>query len=126
MVDTLTNIKGVPALVAGPEGKKLSGEQDALDLIGEAISGAAELVVVTVERLEDAFFELKTGLAGHIVQKIVNYRRRLVILGDISQHIAASRSLRDFVNEANRGTQIWFMKDMQELEERLGTLKSQA
>ena len=119
MPDTLTTIRDVQALVCAPDGKKLASEGEAIDLIGEALQLGAELVVVPVERLTEDFFELKSGLAGQILQKFVNYRRRLVILGDISQYVAQSRSFKDFVYEANYGTQIWFLKDSQELDERL-------
>ncbi len=77
------------------------------------------MILVPVERLEDDFFQFKTGLAGRLMQKFVTYRRRLVILGDISGHVAQNRAFRDFVYEANRGTQVWFLPDLQELNERL-------
>lgn len=119
MSDTLTTIQGVQVLICAPDGEKLKSEREALDLIGEAIEQGAEMVLVPVERLEDDFFQLKTRLAGQIIQKFVNYRRRLVILGDISGYVAQSRALKDFVYEANRGTQVWFLTDLQELTARL-------
>ena len=119
MANTLTTIHDVPALVCAPDGAKLKSERDALDLIGEAMSSGADLILVPVERLAEDFFSLKTGLAGQIMQKCVTYRRRLVILGDISQYVAGSRAFRDFVSEANRGYQVWFVTNLQELGERL-------
>lgn len=119
MSDTLTTIHDVQVLICTPDGEKLKSEREALDLIGEARSSGAELVLVPVERLTEDFFQLKTGLAGQIIQKFVTYRVRLVILGDISQHVAQSRALHDFVYEANRGNQVWFMTNLQELNERL-------
>jgi hypothetical protein len=109
----------VLVLVCTPDGKKLTNEQDALDLIGEAMYSGAELILVPVERLTEDFFHLKTGLAGQIMQKFVTYRRHLVILGDISEHVAQSRALRDFVYETNRGNQVWFLTSLQELDLRL-------
>lgn len=119
MADALTTIEDVPVLVCGSEGEKLKSERDAVDLIGDAMSYGAEVVLVPVERLGEDFFQLKTGLAGHFMQKFVTYRRRLVILGDISEYVAGSRALRDFVYETNRGNQVWFVTDLQELGERL-------
>jgi hypothetical protein len=81
------------------------------------------MILVPVELLEDDFFQLKTRLAGQIIQKFVTYRRRLIILGDISGHVAQSRALRDFVYEANRGTQVWFLTDLQELSQRLNRMQ---
>lgn len=119
MADELRTIQNVPVLVCDREGQKLTGEAVALDLIGEAMYSGAEVILVPVERFEDDFFQLKTGLAGQIVQKCVNYQRRLVIMGDISRHLENSKAFRDFVYEANRGNQIWFIADWQELDERL-------
>lgn len=119
MADTLTTINNVQTLVCAPEGKKLASEQDAVDLIGEAMYSGAQMIIVPVERLEEDFFQLKTGLAGQFIQKFVTYQRRLVILGDITEYIASSRALRDYVYETNRGNQVWFMVSMQELSQRL-------
>ena len=123
MSDTLTTIQNVQVLVCTPDGEKLKSERDALDLISEAIQQGTKWILVPVERLEDDFFQLKTRLAGEIIQKFVTYKRRLVILGDISGHVAQSRALKDFVYETNRGTQVWFLTDLQELDERLDRIQ---
>ena len=72
-----------------------------------------------VERLSNDFFQLKTRILGDVIQKFVNYERRLVILGDINRHLEASKALRDFVYETNRGRQVWFVADRAALESRL-------
>jgi hypothetical protein len=71
----LTNMYGIQVLVCAPDGEKLKSERDALDLIGEALQQGVSLILVPVERLDDDFFQLKTGLAGHIIQKFVTYSR---------------------------------------------------
>ncbi|RNL86915.1 DUF4180 domain-containing protein [Halostreptopolyspora alba] len=110
---------GGSVLVGAPEGPTLGDERAALDLIGEALGCGAEVVAVPVERVSEDFFSLRSGLAGEIVQKFVNYGIRLVIVGDISPHLAGSQALRDFVGEANRGGQVWFVATPKELDERL-------
>jgi hypothetical protein len=125
MSDTQTTIHGMQVLVCAPGGEKLKSERDALDLIGEARQQGASLILVPLERLNDDFFQLKTGLAGQIIQKFVTYRLRLVILGDISGYVAQSRALRDFVYESNRGTQVWFLTNLQELNQRLNRMQQQ-
>ena len=115
----VTKLYDVHILVCKPAGKKLKSERDALDLIGEAMESGAELILVPVERFEDDFFHLKTRLAGEIIQKFVTYRRRLVILGDISRYVAQSHAFEDFVYETNRGNHVWFITNLQELDERL-------
>jgi hypothetical protein len=119
MSDTLVTIQHVQMLVCAPDGEKLRSGREATDLIGEAIAQGVEWLLVPVERFEDDFFQLKTHLAGHIIQKFVTYRRRLVILGDISLYVAQSSALQAFVYEMNRGTHVWFLKDLEELTERL-------
>lgn len=109
---------GVPVLRCAVDAPLLDGEQAALDLIGDAL-GRAELVVVPVARIAPAFFSLATGVAGAVVQKFVNYRLRLVVVGDVGEYVAASTALRDFVRECNRGTQTWFVADETELAARL-------
>ncbi|MDX3518924.1 DUF4180 domain-containing protein [Streptomyces scabiei] len=119
MTTTLETIHDVPVLMYAPEGGRIARESDALDLIGDAGYQGAGWVVVPVERFDEAFFELRTRVAGDIVQKFVQYGVRLAVIGDISRHTEASSSLRDFVRECNRGRQTWFLTDLDELRERL-------
>jgi len=95
--------------------------QDALDLIGAAFAGA-EVVAVPADRLEESFFSLSTRLAGEIMQKFVNYRLRLAIIGDISHHLETSTALRALVRESNRSDHIWFLPDLAALDARLSEL----
>lgn len=117
--DTLVHLSGVPVLACAPDGPVLRGDRDVVDLIAAALQHGADLVLVPAGRLTDEFFTLRTGLAGEIVQKFVNYRLRLAIVGDISRHVAGSSALRDFVSEANRGNQVWFVGTAQDLDQRL-------
>ncbi len=81
-------------------------------------SAEAEWIAVPVARLDPAFFDLSSGVAGDFVQKFVNYGQRLAIVGEIP---APSAALRDFVRECNRGRQVWFVADADELSRRLET-----
>ena len=102
-----------------PDGEKIQGERDAIDLIGEARRHGASLVVIPVERLDDDFFRLRTRVAGDFMQKFVTYRLRLALVGDISRHLNESSALQDFVREANRGPHVWFLASREELDQRL-------
>lgn len=112
------DIAGTTLFVA--EGLPLKTEADAVDLVAAGMAAGADWVVVTTAQLSDDFFRLSTGLAGAIVQKLVNYRLRLAIMGDIEAALAKSGSLRDFVYESNRGHHLWFVTDLNELQHRLG------
>jgi predicted dehydrogenase len=102
------------------EGPLLRTGQDANDLIGEAKSAGASLVVVPIARLDPAFFELRTGIAGEMVQKFVTYQVEVAIIGDTSPLESESKSLRDFIRESNRRGSIWFLADKHALSEKLG------
>ncbi|MER6945256.1 DUF4180 domain-containing protein [Nonomuraea sp. NPDC000554] len=106
-------------LVCEPGGQRLRTDRDALDLIGEAMGRHARWVAVPAERLHDDFWRLSTRVAGEIVQKFATYRLGLAIVGDVSEHVAASESFRAWVLEADRGRQTWFVADLEELERRL-------
>jgi Domain of unknown function (DUF4180) len=93
--------------------------RDASDILGEACGAGANLVVLPVARLDPDFFQLRTGIAGEIMKKFVNYGLRLTILGDVSAFAAASRPLHDLIYEMNHGDSIWFLADAAELKQRL-------
>jgi hypothetical protein len=110
---------GERILVIDATGPALRTNRDATDLIGDAMGQQATMVVLPVSRLDDAFFDLSTRIAGEFFQKFVNYGVRLAIVGDISDRIAASGSLRDLVYESNRGNRIWLVADTKQLDLRL-------
>src|ERR1700688_1048126 len=119
LVTKFYELHGVRVLECVPDGAKLQTYQDAVDLIGKTFEDRATLVVIPVECLDDEFFQLKTRIAGELIQKFVQYRRRLVILGDISRHLAESSALRAFVAESNRGKDVWFVASLDQLNDRL-------
>ena len=108
-------------LHADPDGRVIAEPGDANDVIGEAWGEEdIRLIALPVARLDPEFFRLRSLLAGEVLQKFVNYRLQLAIVGDISVYLEASEALRDFVWESNRGNHVWFVSDEAELEARLG------
>jgi hypothetical protein len=106
-------------LLCAPGGPLISGDADAADLVGEAFSAGAGLIAVPVERLDPAFFRLASGLAGAVAQKVVNYHKRLAVVGDIETHLANSEPLRAWVGECNRQGQVVFVPTLEALSTRL-------
>ncbi len=92
------------------EGQVVSSPRDALDLLATAsyVHGAS-CVLLEQKHLPAEFFDLKTGLAGEILQKYTTYGMKLVIVGDFAD--VPSKSLRAFILESNRGKQVAFMPD---------------
>ncbi|MCT2593999.1 DUF4180 domain-containing protein [Streptomyces sp. N2-109] len=118
-MNTLQTIHDVPVLICAAEGETIRGEREALDCIGDAGYQGAQWVALPAGRFDEAFFQLRTRVAGDIIQKFVTYRLGLAVLGDISSHMAEGSALQDFVRECNRGRQTWFLADLEELRERL-------
>ena len=119
MSDVLTDIGDTKAYLLASDGAKVASEQDAVDIIGQLWGQSAELVVIPVERFADGVFDLRTTLLGHFTQKFIGYGRKLVIVGDLGEHLAASEPLQAYVRESNRGKHIWFAADLDEVAARL-------
>ncbi|SKC83891.1 DUF4180 domain-containing protein [Ohtaekwangia koreensis] len=76
-----------------------------------------EKIVLYKENLHESFFDLKSGVAGELLQKIVNYSMSLGIVGDFS--VYQSKSLRDFIYESNKSNRIVFVSTLEEALDRL-------
>jgi hypothetical protein len=120
MSGSVIEIAGVRAFLCEAQGAPIGTEREAADVVGEALAAGVRLVVVPVERFAPGFLDLKTRIAGEVLQKFVTYRRHVVVLGDVSAAAAASGALADFVRESNRGRSVWFARDLDDLAARLG------
>ena len=125
MPHRIDELQGQRLLIVGDENPPLARIQHILDLIGEALPQRVSVIVVPVTRLDPAFFLLRSGLAGEFAQKIVNYRLKLAIIGDISPFTAASGPLADFVRESNQGRNIFFLPDLSALADKLTALSAE-
>ena len=84
--------------------------QSALDLIADVVySDRCSRIAINKEAFIEAFFDLRTGLAGDILQKFATYSAKLAIIGDFSAY--TSDALKDFISESNRGNAIFFVSD---------------
>ena len=94
------------AAVSGSE-KVITDAQSALDLLMRAKYEAGTKNIIIDKRLvAEDFFRLSTGLAGEVLQKLINYGGRIAIYGDYSHY--TSKPLRDFIYESNQGRDIFF------------------
>lgn len=91
--------------------------QDVLDLFGSLGPSECNKIIIRKHNLSEDFFDLKTRLAGDILQKFSNYGLRLSIIGDFSKY--TSKSLRDFMGESNRGNMISFVESLESALSRL-------
>lgn len=92
--------------------------EDSLSLMADLYYQGFDAIILHESTITPDFFDLKTGIAGEILQKFSNYRMRLAIVGDFK--IYSSKSFNDFVFESNKNRQINFVGSVEEAVERLG------
>jgi len=83
-----------------------------LDIMVNVGYNGCNSMIIHDENLHSDFFDLRTGLAGEILQKFSNYRMKLAIIGDFSRF--TSKSLLDFIRESNRRRIINFAYSLDE------------
>ena len=96
----------------------ISTIEDALNLMADIYYQGYDAMILHEATITPEFFDLKTGIAGEVLQKFSNYRMRLAIVGDFSTY--ESKSFNDFVFESNKNRQINFVGSVKEAIERLG------
>lgn len=82
--------------------------EDGTDLVGNLYYQGFDKVVLYEKNITPSFFDLKTRMAGEILQKFSNYKIRLAIVGDFDKY--ESKSLNDFIFESNKGNTVNFVK----------------
>ncbi len=121
MSGAVREIAGARVFVCDDEGPCLAEYGNVTDLIGEMFGSGARLAAIPLSRLGPDFLTLSSRVAGEMLQKLVNYRFQVAIVGDVAAEAAASKSLRDFIYESNRGRTVWFVDDLAALEAKLAS-----
>ena len=98
-------------------GTVIHSTEDAMNLMGDLYYQGYDGLILYEEQVTSAFFDLKTKMAGEILQKFSNYRFLLVLIGDFSKF--SSQSLQDFIRESNKGRQVNFVCTLPEALQRL-------
>lgn len=88
--------------------------QDALDLMASISynNNGCNKIMIYKSNITEDFFDLKTRIAGNVLQKYANYNVKLAIIGDFDEY--NSKSLKDFIYECNNGKQVFLLKDKQD------------
>ena len=103
MIEYHKTAKGISIAEILPGSEIISTTGDLLDILADAGYNGSTGLIIHSATLTGSFFDLKTGIAGEILQKFSNYRMRLAIIGDFAN--VRSKALRDFIRESNtRGT----------------------
>lgn len=91
-------------------------------LIADVASGAQllvdlyyqhyDIILFHEKTINPDFFELRTGMAGELLQKASNSGLRLAFIGNFEAY--SSKSLQDFIRESNRYGNILFVNSVDE------------
>ncbi len=116
-IDYLNN-DGIDIAVVSGDEMVIVDTQSALDLaMTVKHETGAERIAIDKNVICGDFFILRTGMAGEILQKFINYRVKAAIYGDYSQYI--SKPLRDFIYESNHGKDFFFVPTKEEAVQKL-------
>ncbi|BAP32040.1 uncharacterized protein CHSO_3003 [Chryseobacterium sp. StRB126] len=88
----------------------IQSAEDGLDLMGNIYYQGFDKVIVYEKNITPDFFDLKTKIAGEILQKFSNYRIGLTIVGDFSKY--ESKSMKDFILESNKTGHVNFVETL--------------
>jgi len=113
----IEEIRGIKIAVIESDEIELSDIQSAVDILGNCNYQGASKIVIKEENITPDFFDLKTRIAGEILQKFSNYRIQLAIVGDFTEY--TSKSLQDFIYESNKVGRIIFVDSLSVAKERL-------
>lgn len=95
----------------------IAAAEDGADLVGNLYFEGFDKAILHKKNISPAFFDLKTGIAGEVLQKFSTYRIRLAIVGDFSSY--ESKSVKDFIFESNKMGHINFVSSKEEALEKL-------
>lgn len=95
----------------------ITNVEDGLQLLVDLYYQDYGKIILYKENITTDFFDLKTGLAGEILQKFSNFKVQLVIVGDFDTY--SGKSIRDFIFESNKGRLINFLPSIEEAKIRL-------
>ncbi|MCE1253807.1 MAG: DUF4180 domain-containing protein [Anaerolineae bacterium] len=97
------------------DGVLLDGEAAALDLVAGCMEYTCNRLLLPEGVLPDTFFQLKSGVAGQVLQKFVNYHMRVAAV--IDPRMAREGRFGEMVLEANRGNQFRVFDDRAQAED---------
>ena len=110
--------KNVEIAVVNSSEVIITDVQSSLDFIATVnYEVGCHRIILNKSAICEEFFNLRTGIAGEILQKFINYQVKIAIVGDFS--VYTSESLKDFIYESNKGKDIFFLSNEKQAVDRL-------
>lgn len=94
--------------------KSVSTENDALDLIALCWEHEANSLMIHYAALSEDFFELKTKVAGNIIQKFINYSIKVATI--VPQETIQKGRFKEMTMETNKGNHFRLYESKEEAE----------
>ena len=99
----LAEKNGRTFIEGAPDQLLIQTERDAVTLIGVCGEHSTERLLLYAGNFPESFFDLRSGLAGTILQKFTNYHIRVALV--VPSELVHGK-FREYVFEANRGDQV--------------------
>ena len=106
---TLITRGNVKITMCIPDGNKISSEADALDAVGACGEYETDKLLIPGENLSEAFYDLKSGLAGAVLLKFSNYFIKAAVV--VKAEMIGKGRFYEFVLETNRGNEFRVFQD---------------
>ncbi|WP_425807548.1 DUF4180 domain-containing protein [Desulfitobacterium sp. Sab5] len=101
----------------------LNDVQSALDFMATVqYETGSRYIILNKSAICEELFNLKTKLAGEILQKFANYHVKIAIVGDFSAY--TSKNLKDFIYESNNGNDVFFLANETQAVEKFAAMKN--
>lgn len=94
----------------------INNAEEGFQILADQYYQGFDKIILYEKNITPEFFDLKTRLAGEILQKFSNYKVRLVIIGEFNY---PAQSLADFIRESNKGKLVNFAAHIEEALARL-------
>ena len=105
-------IQGIKAAEIISDEIIVKSTESGLQLLGDLYYQGFDRILIYDKNIIPEFFDLKTKIAGDILQKFAQYRMGITIIGDFSKYNSAR--LNEFIYESNKGNNINFVGTLDE------------
>lgn len=91
--------------------------KSALDLLAKARHVYdCNNIVINEDAILHSFFDITSKQAGEILNKVINYKFRIAIIG---QFKACTKRMKEFMCQSNKGSSVFFLKNAPEALDKL-------
>lgn len=106
MIGPELKILGKGVAIVMNNGYRMEELESSVNFLINCAYHGAERIIIFEEQLPPAFFNLSTGWAGEILQKVATYKLFLAIIGEWSKY--DNKNFQAFILESNRTARILF------------------